>query len=363
MVAVRPPAVLPPAVASGLAQRHLASLDGIRALAAFLVVFYHFGLPSPGGLGVLAFFVLSGFLITWLLLKEHDNSGSVSLKAFYLRRSLRIFPAFYCYWLVVTGATLILGRTPEWPQAISALFYVSNYYQALQGDPGTVLSHAWSLGIEEQFYLLWPGVFLFLRGRKMLFHATSVIVLAIWAYRLTLVACQVSQGYIYYALDTRLDHLMIGCWLAAGLHGGQLRHVSRMLCASPWLPLAPLLCLAGSARLDLLWPSVYRDTAGFIADPICVAALIVQWIAFRDHVVWGFVNWGWMRYLGRISYSIYLYQQAAMGPAKRLFAPAPMMVQLVAAATSVILCASASYFLVEQPFLRLKQRFEIVKTE
>ncbi|HEY4660041.1 MAG TPA: acyltransferase family protein, partial [Terriglobales bacterium] len=87
------------------------SLDGIRAVAVALVVFYHLGIPGvPGGMGVLMFFVLSGFLITWLLLKEEERFGHISLKLFYARRTLRIFPAFYVYWFLIIALWIISSR-------------------------------------------------------------------------------------------------------------------------------------------------------------------------------------------------------------------------------------------------------------
>jgi len=148
---------LPDGLVNGLKQSHLPSLDGLRAIAALLVVFMHAGLSwCPGGLGVLAFFVLSGFLITWLLLKEEERFGRISMKLFYIRRSLRIFPAFYVYWLLLIGSLLFFQKRILWGQALSSFFYVNNYYQAILGDPNTGFSHTWSLGIEEQFYLLWP---------------------------------------------------------------------------------------------------------------------------------------------------------------------------------------------------------------
>ena len=88
---------------------NIPALDGMRAVAVFLVIIYHFGFDRvPGGLGVLIFFVLSGFLITWLLLKENDSTGQVSIRGFYIRRALRIFPAFYCFWL---GTVALLAIT------------------------------------------------------------------------------------------------------------------------------------------------------------------------------------------------------------------------------------------------------------
>src|SRR5271154_5432023 len=88
---------LPPDLVRGLNQKHLPGLDGIRAIAVSVVIFYHSGLPVPGGTGVLLFFVLSGFLITWLLLEEDKNTGGISLRNFYARRTLRILPPFYVY--------------------------------------------------------------------------------------------------------------------------------------------------------------------------------------------------------------------------------------------------------------------------
>ena len=118
---------------------------------------YHFGIDAvPGDLGVSAFFVLSGFLITWLLLKEYRDTGTISLRRFYTRRMLRIFPAYYVF--VAASFAIDTVRGDHWRPGLglSALLYVVNYYNAFQGHPATSIAHAWSLGIEEQFYLLWP---------------------------------------------------------------------------------------------------------------------------------------------------------------------------------------------------------------
>lgn len=106
---------LPTALARGLSRDELPALDGLRAIAAYLVVVFHFNLPwVPGGLGVLAFFVLSGFLITWLLLKEAERYGDVSLRLFYIRRALRIFPAFYVYAGGLLVALHTFGKRIVW---------------------------------------------------------------------------------------------------------------------------------------------------------------------------------------------------------------------------------------------------------
>src|SRR6266568_5411553 len=136
---------------------HLPALDGLRAVAVFTVIVYHFGINAvPGDLGVSAFFVLSGFLITWLLLKEHAASGTVSLRRFYTRRVLRIFPAYYAFLALSFAIDHLRGQAWGPSLGFSSVFYLVNYYNAFNGHPTTSISHAWSLGIEEQFYLLWP---------------------------------------------------------------------------------------------------------------------------------------------------------------------------------------------------------------
>jgi peptidoglycan/LPS O-acetylase OafA/YrhL len=190
---------LPAPLAAGLQKSHLPSLDGIRAVAVFLVVFYHLGVRGIGaGMGVLIFFVLSGFLITWLLLKEEERFGRISLKLFYARRTLRIFPAFYVYWFLVIGLSIIASRHIFKAQAISSFFYVNNYYQAIFGDPNTGLSHTWSLGVEEQFYVLWPVTFLLLRNNHGRIRFLLWSIAAVWLYREFLIfIVHRPQGYIY----------------------------------------------------------------------------------------------------------------------------------------------------------------------
>src|SRR5258708_6566624 len=122
---------LPAPLAAGLQKTHLPSLDGIRAVAVSLVVLYHLNIPGvPGGMGVLIFFVLSGFLITWLLLKEEEKFGHISLKLFYARRTLRIFPAFYVYWFLIIGFYFISSWHFLRVQPILCFFLLNNFYPA-----------------------------------------------------------------------------------------------------------------------------------------------------------------------------------------------------------------------------------------
>ncbi len=351
---------LPRNLETGIQLSQLPALDGLRAVAAFIVVFYHFGFTFvSGGLGVLIFFVLSGFLITWLLLKEEERFGDISLRNFYSRRSLRIFPAFYCYWLLYVVMLAFRHRSVIWNQAIASLFYVNNYFQAFRGDPNTGLSHTWSLGIEEQFYLLWaPSLLLFRKNRRRLAWVLAGAIAAIWIYRELLVfAFRVRQGYIYEAFDTRADHLLIGCLLAVMLRSKLGIRFWRTICANALASGPIALLLAGSAVFEYLRGAAYRDAIGFIVDPVLIAILIAQLIAFRETIIWSWLNLMWVRYLGRISYSIYLYQQITVEPVRKILARYPVAVQVVGAVLAVILVASGSYYAVERPFLKLKERF------
>ena len=350
---------LPLNIAAGLTKNHLPSLDGLRAIAALLVVFYHYGIEwCPGGLGVLAFFVLSGFLITWLLLKEEERYGTISLRRFYMRRSLRIFPAFYTYWILLSAALLLFHKRYVVAQAVASFFYVNNYYQAIQGDPNTGFSHTWSLGIEEQFYLLWPLTFLVLQRNQHRLRFLIAGILAVMVYREALVFFfHRDQGYIYEAFDTRADQLLIGCLLAVALRQGVWGRFWRWLCSTPGFVWATIALLAVSSALATQFGTAYRDAIGSVGDPILVAVLIAQTIAWPSAGVGAVLNWGWMRYLGTISYSMYLYQQVTVGPVDKLVGRWPA-IALPATVLAVIAAASASYWIVERPFLRLKDRFK-----
>jgi peptidoglycan/LPS O-acetylase OafA/YrhL len=347
------------ALASGLSQPKIPALDGLRAIAVFLVILYHFGFPwAPGGLGVLIFFVISGFLITWLLLKEHEKRGSVSLSRFYARRALRIFPAFYCYAFLLLSVLLIFGKTINWPQAIAALLYVSNYYQAFNGDPGTGFSHTWSLAIEEQFYLVWPPMFVILvRKGKLLFAVPATMIVAAWIYRAILeFQFHVWQGYFYEAFDSRFDHLLVGCLLGIVLF--KTRHYAAwgILNKLKWLPFLTVALLFGSVLLEERYGSDYRDSLSFIFNPLLTAMLIPQLIAFRGEWFAAWLQLRPVRYLGSISYSLYLYQQVVLHPVRQALSRFPLVVQLAGAIVALVLVSSASYKFVEAPFLRWKDR-------
>lgn len=345
-------------VQSSFSKSHIPGLDGVRAIAVFLVILYHFDVPHiPGAHGVMIFFVLSGFLITWLLIKESEKSGTISLTGFYKRRTLRIFPAFYVYWFLLVSYLLITRKPVLWPHAWSAFFYTSNYYNAINGDPNNGFSHTWSLAIEEQFYLLWPLAFLWLRHnlrRAAIFLAA--LIGAVWLYRVILCfGFNVDQGYIYAAFDTRLDELMVGCLLAILIRQGSLSFFWRAVTAHTLLPLVTIALLIASIFIGKAYVYRYRDVFGFAIEPPLIAILLVQLIVLSSTSMWGWTEWRVLKFLGRISYSLYLYQQVTLSPVKRVLGSYPAALQLVAAILVTIIIAAISHYVIEQPFLKLKR--------
>ena len=342
------------------------ALDGIRAICVFLVIFFHLGkertLPFvPGPLGVLGFFVLSGLLITWLLLKEQEKSGSISLKDFYRRRALRIFPAFYVFWLLAVGSRLLAhgeGQMP-WSQAFSAFFYVSNYFHAIFHPSPDFILHTWSLSAEEQFYLLWPLTFLmFGKNRRRLILFLSFLIGAIWVHRVHLWMVSHAAYYITYAFDTRADALLTGCLLALVLKEGLAQRLFGVICRSVWAPLITVLLIGLSEFAGRISEGYYL-TGALSIEPLLVAALICQLVLHCASWPWRWLDSRPVMYLGRISYPLYLYHMLATHIALRVADRMPGLstpIFVVIAVFIAIAIASCSYYFVERPFLAMKAK-------
>lgn len=351
---------------SRLSLPSIPALDGIRAIAVFLVLFYHLGneraLPYfPGPLGVLGFFVLSGFLITWLLLKEQERTASISLKGFYKRRALRIFPAFYAFWILSVGSRLLWhgeGQVP-WSQALSAFFYVSNYFHAIFHPAPDFIIHTWSLSAEEQFYLLWPLTFLiFSRKRKLLMAGLSLIIVAIWVHRLHLWITAHAAFYITYAFDTRADALLVGCLLALVLKERMGQRFFAPVCRPVWAPIVTAsligICVFAGHQIES-----FDLTGGLTIEPLLVAILICQLVLQSESWPWRWLNMRPVTYLGRISYPLYLYHMLATHVAMRVAARFPQVGTpffVVLAVLIAVGISACSYQIVEKPFLALKAR-------
>jgi peptidoglycan/LPS O-acetylase OafA/YrhL len=341
---------------SKLRKPSIPSLNGLRALAILLVYLVHANVTAQTGiLGVEGFFVLSGFLITWKLLDENEATGSVSLRGFYWRRVLRIFPAFYVYWLVGIGQILVRGGTVPWGDAMAAFFYVSNYYQGLNAQQPFML-HTWSLSVEEQFYLLWPALFIAFRRRlKQLTLILAALVVCVWLYRaiFSFFGADWLQWYIFTAFEMRMDQLAVGCLLAITLRRKAFRGFWKVVCSTPYAALVTVALIAISEQF--VGNTIYRNAVSFITDPALCAVLLAQVVAFSDTRIWSWLNFPVVSWIGKLSYSIYLYHELALAIGKRFTVSAPQF-ELAAGIALTLAMASASHYLIEKPFLRLKKK-------
>jgi peptidoglycan/LPS O-acetylase OafA/YrhL len=350
---------IPALLSDNLRKKKIPKLDALRAISALIVVLYHFGFAFlPAGAGVMIFFVISGFLITWLLLEEFDKTGRIALGHFYFRRTFRIFPAFYVFWAVSVGGLLVKRGHIIWGQVVATFFYVGNYYQGLNHYPETGFSHAWSLGVEEQYYLLWPALVLLLAGNSQrLLRATGWGILLVWIYRDVLQLAGAPEEYIYTAFDTRIDHLLVGCMLAISLRYGYFARFWTIVCARTGYMLVPFGGLILSITAQWFWGVNYRNTVGFMVDPILVAVLMAQLLASRDRwLAW--MDSAPLVYLGTISYSTYLYHEMAARIVVKAAGGLPPVVSIIAGVAVTYAAASISYYGVERPFLRLRGRIE-----
>ncbi len=336
-------------------KRSIPSLDGLRALSVLAVILGHtrsaFLDQIPfnssfrnGNLGVAVFLVISGFLITHLLLKELRQEEQINLKRFYLRRTLRIFPPFYVYLLAiamlglfhkvyVTGTTMAVAATYTW-----------NYIRV---PDIWIVGHSWSLSLEEQFYLLWPLSMKFFSRRTNLWIASGVILLSPISRVVTYYAWPEMRGYTMTMLHTRLDTIMIGCLLSLmiDLEVGQRLKKTALHPASPIVAIAFLLALDPAA--EHRWDGRYTTPLGLSLENVAIAVLLF-YVVFRHSSPLGQVlNSKLLRHFGKISYSVYLWQQLFTGPYTRWFP-----VNFV----WIVACAEISYLLVERPSFRIRER-------
>lgn len=356
---MRQESTFPEQLRAALSRPLLSGLDFLRAVSAWVVALHHFGIsPIPGSMGVNAFLVLSGFLITWLLLHEHRAFGRIDLKAFYMRRTLRILPAFYFYWALALLIMLAARRDIVWPQVVASATYTINIYHAVVGHHESPWAHTWSLALEEQFYLIWPVLFGFLFRRTFGFWRPAIaIIVLIWIWRAVLTLVLRAPGdRIYESFDTRFDHLLIGCVLAGLLFNEVGGRFWNWFIQAKWPVFALVGFLGANVWAYYAWSVQYVYPVGFILEPICIALIIPILIERGGNGAWDWLNAPWIRLLGALSYSTYLYQQLVQGTVSNLAIPAAAQVPLKILATFAL--AMMSYKFIERPFLQRKKRFE-----
>ncbi len=341
----------------------IVALDGLRAIAIGLVLsahgceaflsFSHSWWMAPitnGGLGVRLFFVLSGYLITSLLMREQARHGDISLRNFYIRRTLRIFPAFYfylaviaglvgCGWIAASGAQLAAAATYTWN-------YLGLWHLSGPAEGAWFLGHLWTLSLEEQFYLFWPGLIV-LGGWRWARIVAILIPLTAPLVRMGIYAAFPDQrGLLGMMFHTAIDSILIGCVFA-------IWHKK----IPPWA--LSRWCVIGAATYAFLispclahhFRGAYSITVGFGMDAVCCGILIIN--AQQTGILNRALSWGPLCVLGTWSYSLYVWQQLFLIGYLKPWTGGPLW-----ALSATFACALLSYYLVEKPVLRLKDQFQ-----
>jgi peptidoglycan/LPS O-acetylase OafA/YrhL len=337
----------------------------MRAIAVGLVILFHaYHQPFTGGfVGVDVFFVISGFLITSLLLKEHERAGRISISGFYARRVRRILPASTLVVLVTLFTTyawlgFIAGNNvandAKWTEIFAANIHfglVRTDYFGAQSPPSP-LQHMWSLGVEEQFYLVWPGVFLVLvllaRGaqhRKALAAALSVIVAASLAW--SVIQTSVNLTWAYFSPLTRAWELALGALVA--VLAPTIARLSRK-----WAPQA--LAVAGLAGIALAAVLLTPDTRypGFaVTLPVVGSALLIAAGCGNQHtIVARALSARPMQWVGARSYSLYLWHWPLLIIPAQYLTKELSALQNTGLVLLTVVAAATTYRLVENPFRR-----------
>ena len=339
------------------------AFDGVRAVSVVAVLVFHTGsgLGAGGLFGVDAFFVLSGFLITLILFRHREAIEMGHLCAFYIRRALRLFPALF----VLLAFCACFGRFTSGPYSsntlhaiVPTLGYASNWYLSVGGGQLGLLSPTWSLAVEEQFYLVWPGALWFLMWRNCSPRTILTVPLAGFAISAILRAWLWHQGAgearVYFGSDTRGDALLIGCAVGVVFIEGHryLRTIAPHLRVTATYVAAPFIAIVfvhGLSGAETMY-------GGLVVLHLAMATVILSLAFSPPRAVEAVLSMRPLVMIGKVSYGMYLWQWPVV-VLTRLYLPSlPKKACLVFVLVVTITVAVISYAAIERPFLRLKAR-------
>lgn len=352
----------------------LPSLDGWRALSILMVLGLHawrlgrFPEKAPaiyrwifdGDTGVRFFFIISGFLITWLMIAEHSRTGAVSLKNFYIRRCFRILPVY----LAFMGVLLMLQCFTAYSQSRGAwmanLTFTTNF--ATVPWPS---QHLWSLAVEEQFYLLWPFLFVSLglsSDLKVACRALSVPIVIAPIFRLLEYKHYYPSGlailFSHGSFFRYFDSLAIGCGCAILLARCSHAVRARLDKSRAWVPLLAVgLIMLPNFFIPLALPTSLVQVSAYTLQASGFGLLLMQSVCFPRLMCYRWLNWPVIKHIGVLSYSIYIWQQIFFTNPMDFGLKDAWWLDFPGALIMALGAAHVSYYGLEQPFLKLRARF------
>lgn len=359
-------------------RRGIPSLDGWRALSIAMVLALHslqgihFRLASHtantliyslanGAMGVRIFFVISGYLITRLLLREQERTGRISLSGFYTRRVFRILPPLYLYLgvivaLIAAGRILLSMRYPAYAAA-----FLTIYANSPDRD-FWVLEHTWSLCVEEQFYLLWPFALVWalktsdvVTRQKRAMRAAAISIIVIVILRIPWYLPPFTALHPLGNAFFQLDGILFGAFAAVAEGNAAFEHWYTRATQRPWVLVVLLFGI--SSYLENAFPGKYIRTVGAPLDGLLIMWLLLWTVRQPSTPFARWLNWRPVAWVGVLSYSLYLWQTIFLHDSNEQIFDIPYHLPILASIVLVFVAACISFYFVEQPVLRLRDRF------
>jgi peptidoglycan/LPS O-acetylase OafA/YrhL len=338
-----------------LARRQFGSLDGLRCLAILPVVWHHStprplpGIWGKGPAGVDLFFCISGFLITTLLLREKAQTGTIALGAFYARRSLRILPLYYAMLLAYAGFALLLPATAAQRTHFFATLplyasFTANWFADFGVSHAILFSFAWSLCVEEQFYAFWPWLVRACSARWAFMAMCALLVVDYFAEQ------GAPFGYLRRIITSLSAPIGLGALLALGLDTRSVFNALSRLFERAWV--APL-------ALATAFSLLAYGAAPLLLFQTSLAVLVCSCVIVEDHGLAWLLRLPAVRWVGVMSYGLYLLNSTALGLVRRAFPEHASDSGFVffASLPLALALAALSHRYFEAPFLRLRERF------
>ncbi len=345
------------------------SLNGLRAFSILLVIFSHLMVVDSfpgflktflepianGEIGVRLFFVISGFLITWLLIKEKEKTGRINIKKFYIRRLLRIFPVFYFYILFVFLVSRVTGNAIRYEVFITSFLYLQNFGF---GGYHWLLSHSWTLAVEEQFYLIWPWIARQTSNKLPILISLLVLVIGLLS-RIIAYKFPSLSNYLLLPFLMHIDFLYGGCLLAFIIAYKQEWYKRQIAKIRGWiLPVGLFFVfIFGYYEFDPRLDRLVLPIAGTYMTIYFV--ILIGWVTNKSNsnsTVYKLLNNSILNRIGILSYGLYVWQQFFLVPIYNSYSEY-WWTQFPQNILLLIVAVQFSYYIIEKPFLQIKKRF------